>query len=64
MKKVDVLAHVVRMFEDDNVSRYTGRKDPLNDVQQTNHEILLIVRNIFVVIIILTSNKNQCKVIN
>jgi GTP-binding protein YchF len=41
IREVDAIAHVVRCFEDDNVTHVDGRVDPVADVQTIQTELIL-----------------------
>jgi len=41
IREVDVLAHVVRCFYDENVTHVSGGPDPLNDIETISTELLL-----------------------
>ncbi|MDI6800357.1 MAG: redox-regulated ATPase YchF [Actinomycetota bacterium] len=41
IREVDVIAHVVRCFGDENVSREEGGADPLSDIETINIELIL-----------------------
>jgi ribosome-binding ATPase len=41
IREVDAIAHVVRCFEDDNVTHVEGRVDPVGDVETINTELCL-----------------------
>ncbi len=41
IREVDAIAHVVRCFEDENVTHVTGRIDPLQDIEVINTELAL-----------------------
>jgi GTP-binding protein YchF len=41
IREVDVIAHVVRCFEDDNIVHVENRIDPLSDVQTIDTELML-----------------------
>lgn len=40
IREVDVIAHVVRIFEDDDITHVDGRVDPLHDVEIINLELI------------------------
>lgn len=41
IREVDAIAHVVRCFEDENVTHVSGGVDPLGDIQTINLELIL-----------------------
>ncbi len=41
IRQVDAIAHVVRCFEDDNVTHVEGRIDPTDDIETINTELYL-----------------------
>lgn len=41
IREVDAIAHVVRCFEDDDVTHVSGKVDPLNDIEVINLELIL-----------------------
>ena len=41
IRETDAIAHVVRCFEDDNVTHVSGKIDPIDDIQTINTELLL-----------------------
>src|SRR5690606_22020253 len=41
IREVDAIAHVVRCFEDPNVTHVSGRVDPLSDIEVINLELIL-----------------------
>ena len=41
IKEVDAVAHVVRCFEDDNITHVNGQIDPIKDIQIIETELLL-----------------------
>ncbi len=41
IREVDAIAHVVRCFEDDNITHVEGRVDPVADVQTIQTELIL-----------------------
>lgn len=41
IKDVDLIIHLVRCFEDTNVSHVSGKIDPINDIDVVNTELLL-----------------------
>ncbi len=41
IRDVDALIHVVRCFEDENVSHVEGKIDPINDIEIVNLELIL-----------------------
>jgi hypothetical protein len=41
IQRVDALAHIVRCFEDENVSHVAGELDPLRDVRLVTEELIL-----------------------
>ncbi len=41
IRTVDALIHVVRCFEDENISHVEGKIDPLNDIEIVNLELIL-----------------------
>ncbi len=40
IREVDAIVHVVRMFEDENITHVDGRIDPLSDVKTINYELI------------------------
>lgn len=40
IREVDAIAHVVRIFEDDDITHVDGRVDPLHDIQIINLELI------------------------
>ncbi len=40
IREVDAIAHVVRCFEDDNITHVAGRVDPLSDIETINLELV------------------------
>ncbi|GAB7388511.1 redox-regulated ATPase YchF [Bacillaceae bacterium] len=41
IREVDAIAHVVRCFEDENITHVSGRVDPLSDIETINLELVL-----------------------
>ncbi|SVC15540.1 uncharacterized protein METZ01_LOCUS268394, partial [marine metagenome] len=41
IREVDAIAHVVRCFNDENITHVSNIIDPLNDIETINTEILL-----------------------
>jgi len=41
IREVDAIAHVVRLFEDDNIVHVEGKIDPLDDIDTINTELVL-----------------------
>jgi len=41
IRQVDAICHVVRCFEDDNVTHVSGRVNPLEDIETINLELIL-----------------------
>ncbi|MBI5611851.1 MAG: redox-regulated ATPase YchF [Gammaproteobacteria bacterium] len=41
IREVDAIAHVVRCFEDENITHVTGRIDPVSDIEVINTELAL-----------------------
>jgi ribosome-binding ATPase len=41
IREVDAIAHVVRCFEDENVTHVAGRVDPLDDIETVETELML-----------------------
>ena len=41
IRETDAIAHVVRCFDDDNVSHVAGKIDPINDIEVINTELAL-----------------------
>lgn len=41
IRQVDAICHVIRCFEDDNVTHVSGKVDPLEDVETINLELIL-----------------------
>ena len=41
IKEVDAVAHVVRCFDDDNITHVNGRIDPIRDIEIIETELLL-----------------------
>ena len=44
LQNVDLILHVLREFEDENVTHYRATVDPLKDLSIVNKEILYYVR--------------------
>lgn len=44
LQNVDLVLHVLREFEDENVTHYRAKVDPLRDLEIVNKEILYYVR--------------------
>ena len=40
IRQVDAICHVVRCFEDDNITHVTGKVDPLDDIETINLELI------------------------
>ena len=41
IREVDAIAHVVRCFEDENITHVAGKVDPIHDIQVINLELIL-----------------------
>lgn len=41
IRETDAIAHIVRCFEDDNITHVSGKIDPIDDIQTINTELLL-----------------------
>lgn len=41
IREVDAITHVVRCFEDDNITHVTGQIDPLDDIETIDTELML-----------------------
>ena len=41
IREVDAIAHVVRCFENDNITHVSGKVDPVSDIEIVNTELLL-----------------------
>ncbi|MCM3799754.1 redox-regulated ATPase YchF [Caldibacillus thermoamylovorans] len=41
IRQVDAICHVVRCFDDENITHVSGRVDPLDDIQTINLELIL-----------------------
>ena len=41
IREVDAIVHVVRCFEDDNITHVAGRVDPLDDIETVDTELML-----------------------
>lgn len=41
IREVDAIAHVVRCFEDDNITHVTGKINPINDIETIELELIL-----------------------
>lgn len=41
IRQVDAICHVVRCFDDDNITHVEGRVDPLEDIDTINLELVL-----------------------
>ncbi|BBH23827.1 ribosome-binding ATPase YchF [Paenibacillus baekrokdamisoli] len=41
IREVDAIVHVVRCFQDDNITHVSGKVDPLGDIQTINLELIL-----------------------
>ena len=41
IREVDAIAHVVRCFEDENITHVAGKVDPLGDIETINLELIL-----------------------
>lgn len=44
LHSVDLILHVLREFEDENITHYHASIDPLRDMEEVNKEILQYVR--------------------
>lgn len=44
LQSVDLILHVLREFEDENITHYDASIDPLRDMEIVNHEVLQYVR--------------------
>lgn len=44
LQNVDLILHIVREFEDENITHYRATVDPLKDMNIVNKEILYYVR--------------------
>lgn len=44
LQNVDLILHIVREFEDENITHYRSAVDPLKDMNIVNKEILYYVR--------------------
>jgi ribosome-binding ATPase YchF (GTP1/OBG family) len=44
LTSVDLILHVLRQFEDENITHYHATIDPLRDMEIVNNEILQFVR--------------------
>lgn len=42
IRQVDAICHVVRCFDDENITHVSGRVDPLDDIQTINLELILV----------------------
>lgn len=40
IRQVDAICHVVRCFQDDNITHVSGKVDPLDDVETINLELI------------------------
>ncbi|MBJ8193787.1 redox-regulated ATPase YchF, partial [Bacillus cereus] len=41
IREVDAIVHVVRCFEDENITHVDGKIDPISDIQTINLELIL-----------------------
>jgi ribosome-binding ATPase len=41
IREVDAIVHVVRCFQDENITHVSGKVDPLNDIETINLELIL-----------------------
>lgn len=41
IREVDAIVHVVRCFEDENITHVEGKVNPINDIQTINLELIL-----------------------
>ena len=41
IRETDAILHVLRCFEDDNITHVSGKIDPIDDIQTINTELLL-----------------------
>lgn len=41
IREVDAIVHVVRCFEDDNITHVSGKVDPISDIETINLELIL-----------------------
>ncbi|MBU8905773.1 redox-regulated ATPase YchF [Desertibacillus haloalkaliphilus] len=41
IRQVDAISHVVRCFQDDNITHVSGRVDPISDIEVINLELIL-----------------------
>ncbi|TDQ38355.1 redox-regulated ATPase YchF [Aureibacillus halotolerans] len=41
IRQVDAISHVVRCFEDDNITHVSGQVDPIDDIETINLELIL-----------------------
>lgn len=41
IREVDAIVHVVRCFEDDNITHVSGKVDPIGDIETINLELIL-----------------------
>jgi len=41
IREVDAIAHVVRCFDDENITHVSGKVDPINDMETINLELIL-----------------------
>ncbi len=41
IREVDAIAHIVRVFEDKNISHVSGKIDPVSDIETINTELML-----------------------
>ena len=48
LHNVDLILHVLREFEDENVTHYRATVDPLKDLSIVNKEMLYYVRKLLV----------------
>lgn len=56
LQNVDLVLHVLRDFEDENVTHYRAKVDPLRDLEIVNKEILYYVSPIFLLGLTLVSS--------
>ena len=41
IREVDAICHVVRCFEDENITHVSGKVDPISDIETINLELIL-----------------------
>ena len=41
IRETDAIAHVIRCFENDDITHVSGKIDPISDIQTINTELLL-----------------------